>query len=100
MVVLLLAALLKTLGHNKDAPLPLKLFEIGDVILIDASRPTGCRNERRLAAVNCSRTSEFEVIHGLLNRILEVLGVPVTGKRVTLSIIGVDKATPQSQDSF
>lgn len=77
------SALLKTLGHNKDAPLPLKLFEISDVILIDKSRATGCRNERHLAAVYCSKASEFEVIHGLLNRVMEVLGVPLSGKILT-----------------
>ena len=74
------AALLKTVAANKDAALPLKLFEVSDVILIDESHETGCRNERRLAAVHCSTKSEFEVIHGLLNRVMEVLGVPLEGQ--------------------
>ena len=34
----LLPAALKTLGSNKDAPLPVKLFECSDVILIDGSQ--------------------------------------------------------------
>ena len=75
----LFAALLKTVAANKDAALPLKLFEVSDVILVDASYETGCRNERRLAAVHCSTKTEFEVIHGLLNRVMEVLGVPLEG---------------------
>jgi hypothetical protein len=37
----------------------------------------GARNERRLVAVCCSNSSTFEIIHGLLNRVMEVLGVPV-----------------------
>ena len=74
------AALLKTVAANKDAALPLKLFEVSDVILVDASCETGCRNERRLAAVHCSTKTEFEVVHGLLNRVMEVLGVPLEGR--------------------
>ena len=78
-ICLLFVALLKTVAANKDAALPLKLFEVSDVILVDASSETGCRNERRLAAVHCSTKTEFEVIHGLLNRVMEVLGVPLEG---------------------
>lgn len=73
----LLPCLLKTLGANKDAPLPVRLFEVGDVVLADASRDVGARNERRLAAAHCGREAEFEVAHGLLNRVMESAGVPV-----------------------
>jgi phenylalanyl-tRNA synthetase beta chain len=73
----LLPSLLKTLGANKDAPLPVRLFEAGDVVLADASRDVGARNERRLAAAHCGREAEFEVAHGLLNRVMEAAGVPV-----------------------
>lgn len=38
----------------------------------------GARNERRLCAVNYNKTSGFEVIHGLLDRILQLLEVPYT----------------------
>eukprot|EP00198_Chlamydomonas_reinhardtii_P009783 XP_001699120.1 predicted protein [Chlamydomonas reinhardtii] len=33
----------------------------------------GARNERRLVAVYCAKESGFEVVHGLLNRVMEVL---------------------------
>ena len=36
---------------------------------------TRCRNERRLAAVFYSKTGAFEVIHGLLDRVMEAFGV-------------------------
>ena len=71
--------MLKTLGANKDAPLPVKLFEVSDVILVEPGSKTGCRNQRRLVALHAGRESGFEVIHGLLNRVMEVLGVPLTG---------------------
>eukprot|EP00887_Chlorella_sp_A99_P005167 scaffold40.g5167.t1 len=75
----LLPGTLKTLGANKDAPLPVKLFEVSDVVLLSPDRDVGAANRRRLVAVHCDRSSGFEVIHGLLNRVMEVLRVPYVG---------------------
>ncbi|KXZ43211.1 hypothetical protein GPECTOR_97g749 [Gonium pectorale] len=72
----LLSSALKTLAANKDNALPIKLFEVSDAIMLDSSRSVGARNERRLVAVYCAKESGFEVVHGLLNRVMEVLGVP------------------------
>jgi phenylalanyl-tRNA synthetase beta chain len=72
-----LPSALKTLSANKDAPLPIRLFEISDVVLVDAEKAVGARNERRLVAVQAARGAGFEVLHGLLNRVMEVLGVPL-----------------------
>jgi len=33
----------------------------------------GARNERRFCALNCNKTPGFEVIHGLLDRLMVVL---------------------------
>jgi hypothetical protein len=128
------AQALKTLGANKSAELPIKLFEVGvpeeaswhvtaswthgrggfpglglcvrlrprlnlcvcplpspppalpptpqisDVVLLAPEREVGARNERRLVAVVCNNEAGFEVIHGLLNRLMEVLGVPLKGE--------------------
>lgn len=78
----LLPSALKTLAANRDAPLPVRLFEVSDVVLLDSAKDVGARNERRLVAVNVNRESGFEVIHGLLNRIMDVLGVPLEGEVV------------------
>lgn len=56
-------------------PLPLKLFEISDVVLLDPKSEVGARNERRLAAVNCNKSAGFEVVHGLLDRVMQLLEV-------------------------
>jgi phenylalanyl-tRNA synthetase beta chain len=72
----LLPGLLKTLSANKKLPLPLKLFEISDVILKDDAAEVGAKNERRVCAVNCNKHAGFEVVHGLLDRIMQVLEVP------------------------
>lgn len=71
----LLPSALKTLAANKDSPIPIRLFEISDVILLDDSKDVGARNERRFVAVQAAREAGFEILHGLLNRIMEVLGV-------------------------
>eukprot|EP01012_Entosiphon_sulcatum_P021090 TRINITY_DN2588_c0_g1_i1.p1 TRINITY_DN2588_c0_g1~~TRINITY_DN2588_c0_g1_i1.p1 ORF type:complete len:594 (-),score=156.50 TRINITY_DN2588_c0_g1_i1:343-2124(-) len=70
----LLPGLLKTLRANKSSPMPLKLFEVGDVVLKDPSIDVGARNERRAAALFCSTVSGFEYIHGLLDHIMLMLG--------------------------
>ena len=70
------AGLFKTLGANKNAPLPVRLFEVSDVVLLSDTAETGARNERRLAAAVCAKENTFETIHGFLNRVMDVLGVP------------------------
>jgi len=72
----LIPGLLKTIAANKKMPLPLKLFEVSDVVLKDPQTEVGAKNERRLCAVNCNKTGGFEVVHGMLDRIMQVLEVP------------------------
>lgn len=73
----LLTGLLKTLQHNKSASFSngFKLFEISDVVNVDDSyivtdTIVGAKNSRRLCAVYAGPTSGFEIIHGLVDRIM------------------------------
>lgn len=72
----LLPGLLKTVQANRKMPLPLKLFEISDVVLKDPAAEVGARNERHLAAVFYNKSPGFEIIHGLLDRVMQLLEVP------------------------
>lgn len=72
----LLPGILKTMGHNKDHPRPIKIFEVGDIVVLDDQKDVGAANQRRLAALYCNSNSGFEIIHGLVDRIMEVVGVP------------------------
>lgn len=72
----LIPGLLKTLAANRKMPLPMKLFEISDVVLADKTAEVECRNERRFCAVNSNKTAGFEVVHGLLDRMMLLLEVP------------------------
>nr|XP_022906713.1 phenylalanine--tRNA ligase beta subunit [Onthophagus taurus] len=77
----LLPGILKTIAANKKMPLPIKIFEISDVVLKDINTEVGARNERRICAVNCNKTAGFEVVHGLLDRIMLLLEVPWNPKK-------------------
>jgi len=72
----LLPGILKTVQANRKMPLPLRLFEISDVVLRDASRDVGAKNSRNLCAVNYDKSPKFEVIHGLLDRVMQLLEIP------------------------
>lgn len=72
----LIPGLLKTLAANRKMPLPLKLFEISDVVMADEEYEVGAFNQRRVCAVNCNKTAGFEVVHGLLDRCMQLLEVP------------------------
>uniref|UniRef100_A0A673A6Q8 Phenylalanine--tRNA ligase beta subunit n=1 Tax=Sphaeramia orbicularis TaxID=375764 RepID=A0A673A6Q8_9TELE len=71
----LLPGLLKTIAANRKMPLPLKLFEISDVVLKDDTKDVGARNSRRFCAVYYNKSPGFEVIHGLLDRAMQLLEV-------------------------
>ncbi|KAH9936935.1 phenylalanyl-tRNA synthetase [Amylocystis lapponica] len=72
----LLQGLLKTIRENRSHPLPVRVFEASDVVAKDATRERQARNERRAAAVWCNRTAGFEVVHGMLDRAMQMLEVP------------------------
>ncbi|XP_065890797.1 phenylalanine--tRNA ligase beta subunit-like [Dysidea avara] len=72
----LLPGILKTINSNKSMPLPLKLFEVSDVIQQDPETDVGSKNFRTLCAVHYNKTPGFEVIHGLLDRVMQLLDVP------------------------
>jgi phenylalanyl-tRNA synthetase beta chain len=57
----LLPGILKTIGANKHLPLPLKIFEVSDVVLRDESLERRARNQRNISALYCNKTSGFEV---------------------------------------
>mmetsp|Transcript_18226 Transcript_18226/g.28402 ORF Transcript_18226/g.28402 Transcript_18226/m.28402 type:complete len:632 (-) Transcript_18226:326-2221(-) len=78
----LLTGLLKTLQHNKSASFTkgFKLFEISDIVLPDDEHVVcesivGARNCRRVCAVYAGPTSGFEIIHGLVDRIMTLCEV-------------------------
>ncbi|EPS93551.1 hypothetical protein FOMPIDRAFT_1026498 [Fomitopsis schrenkii] len=72
----LLQGLLKTIRENRSHPLPIKIFETSDVVFKDTTRERQARNVRHAAALWCNKSAGFEVIHGILDRIMKMLEVP------------------------
>ncbi|EER45082.1 phenylalanyl-tRNA synthetase subunit beta [Histoplasma capsulatum var. duboisii H88] len=74
----LLPGLLKTIGENKHHAIPMKIFEVSDVAFKDVSRERKSTNERHFAAAWYGKTSGFEIVHGLLDRIMAMLKTAFT----------------------
>ncbi|KAF2009211.1 phenylalanyl-tRNA synthetase beta chain [Aaosphaeria arxii CBS 175.79] len=69
----LLPGLLKTINSNRHHAVPIKVFESSDVSYVDLTQERKSRNERHFAAAFMGKTSGFEQIHGLLDRIMAML---------------------------
>lgn len=72
----LLPGILKTISKNKNMPLPLRLFEISDIVICDPKKDVGARNERWMCAVNYNKSSGFEIVKGLLDRVMQLMEIP------------------------
>jgi phenylalanyl-tRNA synthetase beta chain len=69
----LLPGLLKTIRENKHHSVPIKIFEVSDVAFKAPDLERKSRNERHFAAAWYGKTSGFEVVHGLLDRLMLML---------------------------
>lgn len=69
----LLPGLLKTIRENKQHSLPIKVFEVSEVAFKDETLERKARNQRHFAAAWYGKTSGFEMVHGLLDRVLLML---------------------------
>lgn len=69
----LIPGLLKTIRENKHHSVPMKIFEVSDVAFKAPELERKSRNERHFAAAWYGKTSGFEVVHGLLDRVMLML---------------------------
>lgn len=77
----LLPGMLKTIRENSKHALPMRTFEVSDVAFKDeVTDPQRCaRNERQVTAVYTNKSANFEIVHGLLDRLMRSLDVPHIG---------------------
>ncbi|KAM0190918.1 hypothetical protein ACHAPI_009142 [Fusarium lateritium] len=99
----LLPGLLKTIRENKSHSVPMKIFEVSDVVFKDESLERKARNERHFAAAWYGRASGFEVVHGLLDRVLLMLRTAFVTHEEGLAGKSVDfevKENPSKPDGY
>lgn len=72
----LLPGLLKTIRENRAHSLPIKIFETADIVLKDLAVERQARNIRHAAAIWCNKSAGFEIVQGLLDRMMAMLEVP------------------------
>jgi len=71
----LLPSVLEFLSNNQHVEYPQKVFEIGDVVLLDETQETKTKDVRKLAcAIGDARVS-YEEVSSILNTLMATLGV-------------------------
>ncbi|KAL8728884.1 MAG: hypothetical protein Q9166_005124 [cf. Caloplaca sp. 2 TL-2023] len=88
----LLPGLLKTIRENKHHSVPMKIFEVSDVAFKDLRLERKSRNERHFAAAWYGKSSGFEVVHGLMDRIMLMLKSAFVTSEEGLNAKGVGEA--------
>ncbi|KAK0636148.1 phenylalanyl-tRNA synthetase beta chain [Bombardia bombarda] len=99
----LLPGLIKTLRENKSVKLPLMITEASDIAVKDETLERKARNERHWAAAFYGKTSGFEVVHGLLDRVLSMLRVAFITREEGLKGKSIDfevKENPSPEDGY
>ncbi|KAL9111420.1 MAG: hypothetical protein Q9227_004097 [Pyrenula ochraceoflavens] len=86
----LLPGLLKTIRENKHHSVPMKIFEVSDVAFQAPELQRKARNERHFAAAWYGKTSGFEIVHGLLDRIMLMLKSAFVTREEGLQMKGKD----------
>ncbi|KAI3939223.1 hypothetical protein MKX01_002091 [Papaver californicum] len=71
-----MSGLLKTVRENNHHPKPIKIFEMGDIVLLDDTKDVGAKNSRKVAALYCNESSGYEEISGLVQRIMQIVDIP------------------------
>lgn len=67
----LLPGILKTVKENRKHSLPIKVFESGDVVFKNEKLERKAYNECHWGAIYAGKTSGFEIIQGLLGKIMQ-----------------------------
>jgi len=71
----LIPCLLSVLRANRRNPLPQRVFEVGDVAVLDEGAETGARNVRRAAAAVIGEGAGFTYIKAVAEALLRELGI-------------------------
>ena len=70
----ILPKLMETLLYNRSEEKPIKIFEVGDIILLAPKEETGAKREVHLSAVTYHEDADFTEIRSILDFIMTSLG--------------------------
>ncbi|MBY9006743.1 MAG: phenylalanine--tRNA ligase subunit beta [Candidatus Lokiarchaeota archaeon] len=70
----ILPKLMETLLFNRSEEKPIKIFEVGDVIILDPKEDTGAKRELHLSAVTYHEDADYTEIKSTLDFIMNTLG--------------------------
>jgi len=74
----LMGGVMNALHDNRRRPMPLKLFELDNVVLLDSDHEYGNREERRLCFAEVGRDAGYATARSALDALLRELGETVT----------------------
>ncbi len=80
---MILPGLLRTLSLNQYAEMPVKVFEVGDVVEVDEKAETKVRTRLHVAAAVMSSKTGFEEIQAALYSLLRNLGLSLHAEKHT-----------------
>lgn len=67
----LIPSILKVIDKNQMTSLPIKVFEIADVVILDTESETGAINRRKLCIGFVDNNSGFEKVQGIIDHLFE-----------------------------
>lgn len=70
----LMTGLLQALYENRKRPMPLRLFELDNVVLLDPSAETGTREERRVGFVEMGPEAGYAAVRSVFDAVLREMG--------------------------
>jgi phenylalanyl-tRNA synthetase beta chain len=65
---------METLLFNRSEEKPIKIFEVGDVLLLDPQEETGAKRELKISAVSYHENADYTEIKSTLDYIMTSLG--------------------------
>jgi phenylalanyl-tRNA synthetase beta chain len=71
----LLPGVLSFLSYNRHVTYPQRVFECGDVVIIDKETPTRCVNRRKLCGAISNHSVSYEDVQAVLYSFMENLGI-------------------------
>lgn len=89
----LLSGLLQNLQDNKHESIPIKVFEVGDVIILDKNEETGARRDVHAACVIYDKEASYTDARSVVDAFMEMHGIEAFEVTASANPFGLDGRT-------